>query len=286
MRHSSVFALLLLLLAVGVAQADEQPKLTGEIRIYLADSKKKPATLDGIRAMALVEPKGGKRKLFQCKVVRPKGSKKTGIGHGGEVRPMEGGYLVELVVVAPHAGHEKKQTTDATPYFMVKVPLKGYQCGMAGHPFTAKPGKCTKCPMQCTLRDREFRVVLIFRIGSTSHNVKGFEHPPAVPKTYPLAVAKIDKHMREIRALIDGGNLEQVHPVAEKISRIARKLPSMAPKAQLAEIKQTCSELVGLFAEIDKAADSNNKPATETAFAKYTVRVQILYKSLKATPEK
>ena len=95
MRHASVFALLLLLLAVGAAQADDEPKMTGEIRIYLADSKKNPATLEGIRARALVEPKGGQRKLYECKVVRPKGNKKTGIGHGGEVRSMEGGYLVD-----------------------------------------------------------------------------------------------------------------------------------------------------------------------------------------------
>ena len=144
--------------------------------------------------------------MLKTELVSPKGDRKIGIGHGGEVMEMDG-YHVEFLVVKPHAahgkeGHREAHTHDATPYFRAKLNLEGYTCGMKGHPVLDKAGPCPKCPMKVKPVDREFRAVVIFRIRGDTKNAKGFRYPPVVPKTYGEAVARIEKHVKPIEGFI------------------------------------------------------------------------------------
>ncbi len=281
-------AILVLMATPAFAQDhdhDKKPEPKGEIRVYLADKDKKPVDLKGVTVTVLLEPKGGTRKVLKTELVTPKGDKRAGLGHGGEVKEMEGGYHVELVVAIPHGGHEEKghdeKDEDATPYFKAEIALKVYECPMKCQPATDKTGKCAKCGMELKPVDLEFLATVIAKIKGETKNAKGFEHPPGVPGNYADAVAKMEAHLKEIRALIDKGDLEKVHPAAEKISRIAKKLAPMAPKDDVKEVEKLCNELVALFNEIDGAADGGNKPATEKAYAKYKERIEALKKHVK-----
>ena len=236
----------------------EKMESKGEIRVYLADREKKPVDLEGITATVIVKPEHGTRHVLRTKIVTPKGSKKTGLGHGGEVRPM-GDYLVEFVVQKPHAhhaGHEHghgHEQQDGTPFLGAEIKLD----------------------------DLKFSAVVIFRLGGKTLNVKGFEYPPAVPDNYKDAVARIEEHLRTIAGLIDTGDLEKVHAIADKISYVCKKLPELAARGDRPEVEKTCKVIIGLFGEIDEAADAGRKTETVQAFGKYKTKVKELEKHVK-----
>lgn len=264
-----------------LAQAHEHAKgpAKAEIRVYLADRDKKPIDLSDVSASVLVEPKGAPRKVLKTELVVPKGDKKSGLGHGGEVVEMDG-YHVEFVVVTPHAAHGGKEhaddhhtEVDATPYFKSDFDPAAYACGMQGHPVLDKPGTCTKCPMTLKPVALEFQAVVIFKIKGETKNAKGFQHPAAIPANYAGAVAKMEEHLKAIDGLVAAGSLDKVHGVAEKISKIAEKLPSLAPKDDRAHVEKVSKEVVALFGEIDEAADAGKKEETVKAVTKYKAKL-------------
>lgn len=284
---------LALLFAIAPAFAqhghDEEKKQEGkaEIRIYLADKDKKPLDLKDVTASVVIEPKGGAKRTLKAELVTPKGTKQIGIGHGGEVREAEGGLHVEFVVHKPHdeKGHGEHQDEDATPYFKAEIGLQTYSCGMEGHPVADAPGKCPKCPMEMKARPAEFTAVVIFKVKGETRNAKGFEYPSSMPGTYPAAVAKAEGYLKEIRSLIDKGDLDKVHGVAEKISQICERLPGIAAKDHRAEIEKICKETIALFKEIDDAADAGKKAETEAAYKKYAEKIAALKKHAKMEEE-
>lgn len=274
MKHSIIVAFALLA-APAFAQHDDHNKDAGkaEIRVYLADKDKKPVDLQEVTATLLIEPKGGTRKTLKGDLVTPKGDKKVGIGHGGEVVEMEG-YHVEVVVVTAHAGHGEKGHTDhkdedATPYFKAAVDTKGYACGMAGHPMLDKPGTCTKCPMTTKPVDLEFMAVAIFKIKGETKNAKGFQYPAAVPSNFKDAVARIEEHVKAIEGFVKADENDKAHAVADKVSRICKKLPDLAPPAHKAEVEKASKDIAAIFKEIDDAAHAGKKADAVKAVDKY-----------------
>lgn len=268
-----------LVAAFAAPQGHGHSPTKAEIHVYLTDKVKRPVDLTDVTATVLIEPKGAPRKVLKMELVTPKGTKKGGIGHGGEVVEMDG-YHVELVVVIPHAGHGEKahaadhpRDEDATPYFKAEFDPAGYACGMEGHPVTDKPGTCPKCPMTLKPVPLEFQAVVVFKIKGETKNAKGFQHPPAVPADYPGAVARIEEHLKTIDGLITSSALDKVHAVAEKISRVAEKLPSLAPKDDRAHVEKVSKEVIALFGEIDEAADAGKKDETVKVLSKYRAKV-------------
>jgi len=267
---------------------EEEERAQAEIRVYLADKEKRPVDLKGITATVVLEPQAGGKRTLRTKVVAPEGSKKEGLGHGGDVREM-GDYLVEFAVVKPHAqhgedghGHEQK---DGTPYFGVTIDGLGYTCSMHPDVLLEKPGECTKCSMKTIPVKLEFTAVVIFRIGGETLNVKGFQYPPAVPDNYEDAVARIEEHLETIQGLIDSGDLEKVHAIAEKISHVCEKLPDLAPHDEESEVGKICDTVIGLFNEIDAAADAGKKNETIEVFEKYRSQVAALKKHVSGEHE-
>lgn len=274
-------AALTLSMSTPMSQAHDHDKgpAKAEIRVYLADREKKPVDLSDVSASVIIEPKGAPRKTLKTEIVTPKGVKKTGLGHGGEVVEMDG-YYVEFVVHTPHAGHDAKgheedhhKEEDGTPYFKAALDAAAYSCGMQGHPLTDKPGTCAKCPMTLKPTTVEFQAVVIFKIKGETKNAKGFQHPPAIPADYAGAVARMEEHLKSIESLVNAGSLDKVHGVAEKISRISEKLPALAPKDDRAHVEKVAKEVVGLFQEIDAAADAGKKEETVKAMAKYKAKI-------------
>ena len=84
---------------------------------------------------------------------------------------------------------------------------------------------------------------------------------------------EIGESREEIEHLIESGKLTQVHPPAQMISLIAKRLPELAsksgvPKEHWKDITTQSRDLANMFDEIDEVADANKKPETEAAFAK------------------
>lgn len=282
--------MLRILLAISVLTASPafaqemggEKETKGEIKFYVGDKDGKPVDLAGWTATLILEPKGMAKKTVKLELEQPKEKRdvKSAVDHGGQIRDMEGGFKVEMVVEKAHGDHEKehaeKDEEEGVAHFEAALSLEVYVCPMKCVGPSEKPGKCSKCGMELKESEMEFAVIVVFKTKSGPKNAKGFEYPPAVPTNYPDAVAKMESHLKEIRALIDGGDLEKVHSAAEKISAIARKLPAMAPKDDMKEVEKACNELVALFKEIDDAADAGNKPATAKAYDKYKERIEIL----------
>ena len=91
--------------------------------------------------------------------------------------------------------------------------------------------------------------------------------------SYADAMHEIDEHREEIERLIEGGKLGDVHPPAQHIAMIAKRLPELAqksgvPQEHWKEINTQSRDLANLFDEIDEAGDAGKKPETEAAFAK------------------
>ena len=87
------------------------------------------------------------------------------------------------------------------------------------------------------------------------------------------AMHDIEEHREEIEHLIEAGKLADVHPPAQHISLIAKRLPELAqksgvPKEHWKDITTHSRDLANMFDEIDEAADAGKKPETEAAFAK------------------
>ncbi len=104
-----------------------------------------------------------------------------------------------------------------------------------------------------------------------------------VPATYGEAVAKIESLKKGMGTLIEKGELAKVHVEAEKIGKVAEKLPELAKKqgesaADLKEVELAAKELKDLFDPIDKAADAGKKEETKAVFAKYDAPIARLKK--------
>ncbi len=87
-----------------------------------------------------------------------------------------------------------------------------------------------------------------------------------VPDHYADAVKRCEELSRKIDGLIADGHLDDVHPVAADIQKIAERLPALAksdlPVEKLREVNLKSKELAGLFSEIDEAADAGKKEET------------------------
>lgn len=258
---------------------EKEPESRAEIRVYIADKDKQTVNPKDLSVSVVIEPKGMAKKMLATELVAPHGDKKTAIGHGGDVVEADG-FHVELVVHKIHSeeGHGDHKDEDAAPYFKAPVQLTGYGCGMEGHPILDKPGACPKCPMAMKPVAIEFAAVVIFKVKGQTKNAKGFQYPPAVPATYGDAVAKIETHLKEIDELIEHGDLDKVHAVAERISHISEKLPGMAHSEARGEVEKLSKEIVALFKEIDHAADAGKKDETVAAVKKYRAAVEALKK--------
>ena len=291
MRLKATALVLVLLGPFGFAQdhghdkkhdrKEEKHKIQqAEIRVYLVGKDGKPVDPKEITATLVIRSEGGKRRVLRTKLNTPGGTHGKATGHGGEVRPM-GDYRVEFVVVRSHDGHgehgEGHKASDASPFYSAGLDEpEGFACSMGHATQPSGPGKCPVCGMQTMRRELKFTAVVIFRIKGQTYNVKGFEYPPAVPDNYPAAVRKIEEHIASIDALIEKGQLETVHAVAQKISYICGKLPALAPKKNRGSIEKTCKQIIALFKEIDAAGDSGNKAGTRKALDKYKAKVRSL----------
>ncbi len=89
--------------------------------------------------------------------------------------------------------------------------------------------------------------------------------------SYGSAMQHIEQLRTEVANLIETNQLLDVHPAAEEISLVARRLPELASKSDIPRenwkaINTQSRELANLFGEIDAAADAKKKTETEVAF--------------------
>ena len=101
------------------------------------------------------------------------------------------------------------------------------------------------------------------------------------------AMHEIVEHQEEIEHLIEAGKLTEVHPPAQHISLIAKRLFELARKSEIPEehwqeINTQSRALANLFDEIDEAADANKEPETKAAVAKMGKLIDSLKAKLKS----
>lgn len=98
-----------------------------------------------------------------------------------------------------------------------------------------------------------------------------------IPTHYRGAMHEIDHRMHEITELISSGELAEVHPQAEVIQQIAKKLGQLALKEDsgiakdaVKEINVLGKDLASKFDTIDRAADSGNLEGTKVVYKEMT----------------
>ena len=117
--------------------------------------------------------------------------------------------------------------------------------------------------------------------ASGEHGHHGAGHGSAADMS--AAVAKLDSFAdaihelgelrEEIEHLIQDDKLSDVHPPAQHVSLIAKRLFELArksgvPEEHFRDINTQSRDLANLFDEVDEAADAGKKPETEAAVAK------------------
>ena len=91
--------------------------------------------------------------------------------------------------------------------------------------------------------------------------------------SFAEAIHKLGELREEIEHLMKDGKLSDVHPPAQSVSLIGKRLFELARKSGVAEehwkeINTQSRDLANLFDEVDEAADAGKKPETEAALAK------------------
>ena len=99
---------------------------------------------------------------------------------------------------------------------------------------------------------------------------EGAELPPtAVPESYAGIVGALKEKREAVKALIDAGNLKEVHPLAKQIMDLATALPgkaaTMAP-ADKGTVALTCVDIKEKADAMHDAADEGNAAEAKSAF--------------------
>lgn len=92
------------------------------------------------------------------------------------------------------------------------------------------------------------------------------EESAKTPESFAAGVARLKELHQEINHLIENNELADVHPVAEEMAIVARKMKGLASRDiaenNRLEAGQLCNDIAGYFTPIDEAADSGNKAET------------------------
>jgi hypothetical protein len=288
-----------LLLAGSAVAGEDEKKMPeqGEVRVFVSNPKGEP--LGGDKATVTVYlDYGGFKKTLKTEAVTPKkdaGKKEEGEdkekgeahhgpeSHGGQMMTSDD-YTVELVV-AVEEEHEKGEKAEEhvidEPYFEAKAPLVAYQDSMKDSPPAEKAGKCAKCGLDMKAQPAAFSAVVVVKVGDKTINAKGFKYPEEMPKTLAEAAKKIESALAAIDELVAGKKLDDVHKVAEGISKVAEHLGEIAPAADKAALAKLGKEIVDLFEAIDKAADAGKADDTEKVMTQYREKLAALKKLVK-----
>ncbi len=281
----------------------------GEIRVFVTDAKGNVPDLGTVSALLFVDPVGGKRDTVKTTVQQPKkepahAAKHEEEDHGGaipedaEVKEA-GAWHVGVQFVPPHDEHEEhaeekdhgeeEEHGDAHPangegdhdgaheeeapsvaYFSAPYALDGYVCQMKDAPPQPMPGKCPKCGMKMEAAECEFDVAVTLKINGENVTAKGFHHPRIdAPASYAEGLAHIEKLIAEMNDLSMKGQLAKVHPVADRIRRIARGLGTVKDTPKDAAVAAASKRLISLFGEMDEAADSGKADQVKTMLKAY-----------------
>jgi len=280
-----------ILLVAGAAYAgDDEEKMPEQGVVHLFVSDPKGESLGGDKATVTVYlDYGGFKKTAKAEVVHPKTAAHEekdkdevhhGIEtHGGQVVTSDD-YTVEMLVTAGEETPEEHAKMDE-PHFEVKVSLVTYQDSMKDAPPAEKAGKCAKCGMAMQAHPAEFTAVVVVKVGDKTVNAKGFKYPEEMPKSLAEAAKKIEGQLAAIDALVAGKKLDDVHKVAEGISKVAEHLGDIAPAADKAAVTKLGKEIVELFESIDKAADAGKADETKAVVAQYREKLAALKKLVK-----
>lgn len=310
-RRMSVTFFVALLVPMAVAtlsarKAEANPREEkGEIHVYVTDAQGKVPDLSKASVLVYLEPEGGKRETLKPTLVtpaKPEGKEHEGAEHGGgipedAVVKETGSWRIGIEFHASHGGeegdkhgkaksegHEKgkgeedeEQDQPSIAHFAAPVELEAYACPMKDSPPSDKPGKCPKCGMALKEMEKEFDVAVVLKMGAETVNAKGFHYPPMrMPESFSAGVKSIDDAVSEMDKLASGGQLKDVHKVADRIRQIARALPKTKDVPKNPSVDALSKELSSLFTEIDKAADAGKASETKAVLEKYKKAVQNL----------
>jgi hypothetical protein len=204
-----------------------------DLRIYVADKDRKLVDPGDLEIVVHLDRPETKRKTLEMELATPKGSKRFGLGHGGQIVKADG-FFVELVLFDPHKDLANEE--DGTPYFRADVSL-------------------VEIP--------EFQAVVEFKIKGKSRKAEGFEYP-VVPEAYKGAVLKLENRVSRLRSSATAGDGEAVFLAQSLIALLWDGIPDLAPDESREAVAKTCKAAKGLSQELDlsvRAADATRTAA-------------------------
>lgn len=221
-----------------------------DLRVYVADKDRKLVDPGDVRVVVHLERPESRRKTLEMELATPQGSKRFGLGHGGQVVKTEGHY-VELVLFDPH--QDLVDEEDGTPYLRADVSV-------------------VECP--------DFQAVVEFTIKGKLFRAEGFEYP-IVPETYKDAVLKLENRMSKLRDLATAGDGEAAFLSQSLIAVLWKGLPALATPESRKTVDKTCKEAVALYKELDVAIRAADAKSTSALLGKYAAAIRELKSFMK-----
>jgi hypothetical protein len=216
-----------------------------DLRIYVADKDRKLVDPSDLEIVVHLDRPEAKRKTLEMQLATPKGSRRFGLGHGGQILKADG-YFVELVLFDPHKGMADED--DGTPYFRADVSV-------------------VEIP--------EFQAVVDFKIKGKSRNAEGFEYP-VVPETWKGAVLKLENRLSRLRGFATAGDGEAVFLTQSLITLLWDGTPDVAPDESRAVVTKVCKAAKGLAGELDLAVRAADAKRTAALLDKYDASIREL----------
>jgi hypothetical protein len=216
-----------------------------DLRIYVADKDRKLVDPADLEIMVSLDRPEAKRKTLEMELATPKGSRRFGLGHGGQIVKADG-YFVELVLFDPHKDLADEE--DGTPYFRADVSV-------------------AEIP--------EFQAIVDFKIKGKSRNAEGFEYP-VLPESWKGAVLKLENRLSRLRGSATAGDGEAVFLAQSLIALLWVGIPDLAPEESRQLVAKVCKAAKGLSSELDLAVRAADAKRTATLLDKYDASIREL----------
>lgn len=216
-----------------------------DLRVYVADKERKLVDPGDLEIAVHLDRPEAKRKTLDMELATPKGPKRFGLGHGGQIVKAEG-YYVELVMFDPH--QDLVDEEDGTPYVRADVSV-------------------VECP--------NFQAVVEFKVKGKLFRAEGFEYP-IVPETYKDAVLKLENRISKLKDFATAGDAEATFLSHSLIAVLWKGVPALATVESRKTVDKACKDAVALAKELDVAVHAADAKTTVALLDRYNATIREL----------
>jgi hypothetical protein len=221
-----------------------------DLRVYVADGDRKLVDPGDLGIVVHLERPEAKRKTLELELATPRGSKRFGLGHGGQIVKADG-YFVELVLFDSHKDLADEE--DGTPYFRTDVGI------------VEPPG---------------FQATVEFRIKGKTRVAEGFEHP-LVPESFKDALRKLENRLSRLRTPAAANDAEAVFLAQSVNVLLWKSMLDLAGLDAREAVKKILKDASALAQELEAAVRAADAKRASVALDRYDVVLAELKKLVK-----